>query len=104
MGWEIYIGGVAGASGRRMETYEAAARPLREWNRHRRDEAWAAELEHSEDELAAAPAAVYRRLRLQMLAAEREAVIAERDADRIDDETLRALTYDLDLWEATLNR
>lgn len=94
----------ARASGRPMENYEAAARPLREWNRHRRDEAWAAELEHSEDELAAAPAAVYRRLRLQMLAAEREAVIAERDADRIDDETLRALTYDLDLWEATLNR
>ena len=45
-----------------------------------------------------------RRLRLEMLAAERETFIAERDANRIDDEVLRSLMHDLDLQEATLNR
>lgn len=47
---------------------------------------------------------MFRDLRLQMLAAERAALIQERDDGRIDDEVLRALLHGLDLEEATLNR
>ncbi|HEU0190562.1 MAG TPA: Na+/H+ antiporter [Mycobacterium sp.] len=47
-------------------------------------------------------AAVFRRLRLAMLAAEREAFIAERDEGHIDDQVLRTLLHGLDLEEATL--
>ena len=39
-----------------------------------------------------------------MLAAERKAMIGERDAGRIDDEVLRTLLHDLDLEEAALSR
>jgi CPA1 family monovalent cation:H+ antiporter len=39
-----------------------------------------------------------------MLAAEREAFIAERDAGHIDDEVLRSVLNGLDLEEASLNR
>ncbi|HEX7323407.1 MAG TPA: Na+/H+ antiporter [Mycobacterium sp.] len=47
-------------------------------------------------------AAVFRRLRLEMLAAERETFIAERDRGHIDDQVLRTLLHGLDLEEATL--
>jgi Na+/H+ antiporter len=94
----------ARASGKPMEAYEQAAKVLREWNRRRRDEAWDDRLGRRDEEMGPAPAAVFRRLRLDMLAAERETFIAERDADRIDDEVLRRLMRDLDLQEATLNR
>ena len=77
---------------------------LREWNKRRRNEAWEERLGRGEEELGAGPAAAFRRLRLAMLAAERETFIAERDANRIDDEVLRSLMHDLDLMEATLNR
>lgn len=50
------------------------------------------------------PIAVLRRLRLEMLAAERTAFIAERDAGRIDDEVLREMLHGLDLEEAVLSR
>jgi monovalent cation/hydrogen antiporter len=46
----------------------------------------------------------FKRLRLEMLAAEREAFIAERDSGHIDDEVLRSVLRGLDLEEATLNR
>ena len=55
----------------------------------RRNEAWEERLGRGEDELGAGPAEAFRRLRLEMLAAERETFIAERDANRIDDEVLR---------------
>ncbi|MGB3896863.1 MAG: Na+/H+ antiporter, partial [Mycolicibacter sinensis] len=48
-------------------------------------------------------AAAFRRLRLEMLAAERAALVAERDLGRIDDQVLRSLLHGLDLEEATLN-
>ena len=94
----------ARASGEPVDSYERAAKVLREWNKRRRNEAWEERLGRGEEELGAGPAAAFRRLRLAMLAAERETFIAERDANRIDDEVLRSLIHDLDLQEATLNR
>jgi len=47
--------------------------------------------------------AAFRRLRLEMLAAERAALINERDLGRIDDQVLRTVLHRLDLEEATLN-
>jgi CPA1 family monovalent cation:H+ antiporter len=94
----------ARASGQPFDSYERAAKVLREWNKRRRNEAWEERLGRGEEELGAGPAAAFRRMRLEMLAAERETFIAERDANRIDDEVLRSLMHDLDLQEATLNR
>lgn len=94
----------ARAAGKPMDTYDRAAKVLREWNKRRRNEAWEERLGRGEEELGAAPAEAFRRLRLEMLAAERATFIAERDANRIDDEVLRSLMHDLDLQEATLNR
>ncbi|OBF13002.1 Na+/H+ antiporter [Mycobacterium sp. ACS4331] len=94
----------ARAAGKPMDSYERAAKVLREWNRRRRNEAWEERLGRGEEELGPAPSAAFRRLRLDMLAAERETFVAERDADHIDDEVLRTLMRDLDLQEATLNR
>ncbi|MGH3562506.1 MAG: Na+/H+ antiporter, partial [Mycobacterium sp.] len=47
--------------------------------------------------------AAFRRMRLEMLAAERETFIAERDRGQIDDQVLRTVLHGLDLEEATLN-
>ncbi|OBB35378.1 Na+/H+ antiporter [Mycobacterium sp. 852002-51961_SCH5331710] len=79
---------------------------LRAWNAQRRKSAFerlsrgatgtAADTDES-------PSAAFRRLRLEMLAAERAAFIAERDGGRIDDEVLRSVLRNLDLEEATLN-
>ncbi len=51
-----------------------------------------------------APAATFRRLRREMLAAEREVLVAHRDSGRIDDEVLRRMLRELDLEEAMLMR
>jgi CPA1 family monovalent cation:H+ antiporter len=51
------------------------------------------------DKIGESPAAAFRRLRLEMLAAERATFIAHRDSRQIDD-----LLRGLDLEEATLNR
>ncbi len=50
------------------------------------------------------PATVYRRLRREMLAAERAVFIRLRDQRRIDDEVLRRIMSELDFEEATLER
>ena len=75
-----------------------------------------AELEHSQAQLGVerlgrdeaaigeSPASAFRRLRLEMLAAERATFIAQRDNGQIDDEVLRDVLRGLDLEEATLNR
>ena len=94
----------ARADGKPMDTYDRAAKVLREWNKRRHNEAWEERLGRGEDELGTGPVEAFRRLRLEMLAAEREKFIEERDANRIDDEVLRSLMHDLDLQEATLNR
>ncbi|MFD8563178.1 Na+/H+ antiporter [Streptosporangium canum] len=50
------------------------------------------------------PSTVYRRLRREMLAAEREVLVRLRDEGRIDDEVLRRVMQELDFEEATLER
>ncbi|HEX5145016.1 MAG TPA: Na+/H+ antiporter [Mycobacterium sp.] len=87
-----------------IDVYERAAGLLRRANERRRNGAWEEQLGRGADELGASPSAAFRKLRLAMLAAERRAMIDERDAGRIDDEVLRSLLHDLDLEEAALNR
>jgi monovalent cation/hydrogen antiporter len=50
------------------------------------------------------PTALYRRLRREMLEAEREVFVQLRDNRRIDDEVLRRVLFELDLEEAMLAR
>jgi monovalent cation/hydrogen antiporter len=85
------------------DVHERAADVLRGWNTRRRNSAWE-RLGRDADEIGESPAAAFRRLRLEMLAAERTAFIAERDSGQIDDEVLRDVLRGLDLEEATLNR
>jgi len=80
-----------------------AAEVLRGWNERRQRAAWE-RLGRGEDEIGEGPAAAFKRLRLEMLAAERNAFIAERDAGAISDEVLRSALIGLDLEEASLNR
>ena len=49
-------------------------------------------------------AASYRRLRREMLEAERAVFVVMRDEGRIDDEVLRRVQHELDLEEAMLAR
>lgn len=53
---------------------------------------------------ATAPGTVYRRMRREMLNAERDVFVARRDAGHIDDEILRRVLRELDFEEATLDR
>jgi monovalent cation/hydrogen antiporter len=50
------------------------------------------------------PSAAYRRLRVEMLRAEREVIIQYRDSGRLDDEVMRNILRDLDLEESMLLR
>ncbi|MFI6815077.1 Na+/H+ antiporter [Nonomuraea sp. NPDC050328] len=50
------------------------------------------------------PSAIYRRLRQEMLLAEREVFVRLRDQRRIDDEVLRKVMAELDFEEAILER
>jgi monovalent cation/hydrogen antiporter len=86
------------------DVHQRAATILRGWNSRRQNAAWERRLGRSDDEIGESPAAAFKRLRLAMLAAERESFIAERDAGHIDDEVLRSVLNGLDLEEATLNR
>ncbi|HKP42475.1 Na+/H+ antiporter [Mycobacterium sp.] len=85
------------------DVHERAADVLRGWNTRRRNSAWE-RLGRDDEDIGESPASAFRRLRLEMLAAERETFIAERDSGRIDDEVLRTVLRGLDLEEATLNR
>jgi monovalent cation/hydrogen antiporter len=82
---------------------ERAAEVLRNWNTRRRNSAWE-RLGRDDEDIGESPASAFKRLRLEMLAAERETFIAERDSGHIDDEVLRSVLRGLDLEEATLNR
>lgn len=82
---------------------DRAADVLRAWNTRRRNAAWE-RLGRDDADIGESPTSAFRRLRLEMLAAERETFIAERDAGHIDDEVLRTVLHGLDLEEATLNR
>ncbi|MGH3913433.1 MAG: Na+/H+ antiporter, partial [Pseudonocardiaceae bacterium] len=76
---------------------------LRAAAEHRSHRGWErlgrAETEHGEP-----PSTMHRRLRLEMLAAERDTLVALRNEGRIDDEVLSRAVHDLDLEEALLNR
>jgi Na+/H+ antiporter len=85
------------------DVHERAADVLRGWNTRRRNSAWE-RLGRDDEDIGESPASAFRRLRLEMLAAERATFIAERDSGRIDDEVLRSVLRGLDLEEATLNR
>jgi len=50
------------------------------------------------------PAATYRRLRLQMLSAERSSILQARDTGAYDDEVLRAALQEIDVEESMLDR
>ena len=76
---------------------------LKHWNDRRRNAVWE-RLGRDDDDIGESPASAMRRLRLEMLAAERATFIAERDSGHIDDEVLRAVLHGLDLEEAALNR
>jgi hypothetical protein len=98
------------ASGEASDVHEEAAAVLRGWNTRRRNSAWE-RLGRDDAEIGESPASAFRRLRLEMLdaerqtfIAERQTFIAERDNGRIDDEVLRSVMHGLDLEQATLNR
>ncbi|KLO27452.1 sodium:proton exchanger [Mycolicibacter heraklionensis] len=84
---------------------ERAADALRGLNTRRRNAARERlrRFDPDHDDSDETAAAAFRRLRLEMLAAERVALINERDLGRIDDQVLRAVLHRLDLEEATLN-
>jgi monovalent cation/hydrogen antiporter len=86
-----------------VDIHEHAGKILEHWNERRRNAAWE-RLGRSDEEIGESPASAFRRLRLEMLAAERKTFIDERDAGRIDDEVLRTALRGLDLEEATLRR
>ena len=84
---------------------ERAADALRALNARRRNAARERlrRLSPDQDDSDETADAAFRRLRLEMLTAERVALIAERDRGQIDDSVLRAVLHRLDLEEATLN-
>ncbi len=90
------------------DAQEQAAAVLRAWSNRRRSFALNKldpdKLDPDEVDVGESAPAAFRRLRLEMLAAERDAFIGERDAGHIDEEALRSLLHGLDLEEATLNR
>ena len=75
---------------------------LRERAARRSNQVWE-QLGRSQQELEP-PAAAYRRLRLQMLSAERSSVLQARDSGVYDDEVLRVALTAIDLEESLLDR
>lgn len=76
---------------------------LRAWAEHRSLGAWE-RLGRPPEEHGESPTAAFRRLRREMLAAERDTFIRLRDEGRLDDEVLRQVLRELDLEEALLSR
>lgn len=86
------------------EATERAAEVLRGLNNRRRNAARERlRRQDADPNVDESAYAAFRRLRLEMLATEREAFIVERDCGRIDDQVLRGVLHGLDLEEATLN-
>ena len=76
---------------------------LRMHAEHRSNGAWE-RLGSGRTDTAEAPSSLYRRMRTEMLRAERQEIVRLRDAGELDDEILRVLVRDLDLEEALLSR
>ncbi|ASR35228.1 Na+/H+ antiporter [Prauserella marina] len=75
---------------------------LRDRVRHRSNAAW--EQLGTQGGAGETPSEIYRRLRLEMLAAERERFLESRDARRADDVVLRRVLSRLDIEESMLDR
>lgn len=82
---------------------ESVTTRLRRAAEHRSHSVWE-RLGRPETEHGEAPSVIYRRLRLEMLAAERETLVGLRDAGRINDKVLSRTLHELDLEEAMLSR
>ncbi len=82
---------------------ESVITRLRKVAEHRGHTVWE-RLGRPETELGEAPSVIYRRLRLEMLAAERKTLVGLRDTGRINDEVLTRTLHELDLEEAMLSR
>lgn len=76
---------------------------LRAWAEHRSLGAWE-RLGRPPEENGESPTATFRRLRREMLAAERDTFVRLRNEGRLDDEVLRRVLRELDLEEALLSR
>lgn len=87
----------------RAEHIDRIAGRLRTWTEQRSLGAWE-RLGRPAEEAGEAPTAAFRRLRREMLIAERDAFIRFRTEGRIDDEVLRRVLRELDLEEALLAR
>jgi len=85
------------------EHLERIAQRLRGWVEHRSLGAWE-RLGRGADQVGEPPSATFRRLRREMLVAERAAFIRLRDGGQLDDEVLRRVLRELDLEEALLSR
>ncbi|MDY7000055.1 MAG: Na+/H+ antiporter, partial [Actinomycetota bacterium] len=92
----------AAAQGRHSDVQERAAEALRAWVAERRAAAWDEVRADGDDSENLASA--FRQLRVEMIDAEREAFIAERNSGRIDDEVLRTALRNLDQEEAVFQR
>jgi CPA1 family monovalent cation:H+ antiporter len=75
---------------------------LRDRLQHRSDSAW--EKLGRQSEIAETPSKAHRRLRMEMLEAEREQLLAARDARTADDEVLRRVLEALDVEESMLDQ
>ena len=75
---------------------------LRERSNRRSNSAWE-RLGRTQSEFEP-PSATYRRLRVQMLIAERESILAARDSGGVDDEVLRAAMAAVDVEESLIDR
>ncbi|PKW19221.1 Na+/H+ antiporter [Saccharopolyspora spinosa] len=100
----------ARAARERLDELTAEAEPpgdvaerLHRAAQQRSNQAWE-RLGRSADEVGESPTAAYRRLRGEMLAAERAVFVQFRDNRRIDDEVLRRVMHQLDLEELWLSR
>jgi CPA1 family monovalent cation:H+ antiporter len=86
------------------EVDAAVVERLRELAEHRQLRAWERLGGGTGPEGEEVPSAAYRRLRREMLAAERRVFVRMRDERRIDDEVLSRVMNELDLEEAALHR
>jgi monovalent cation/hydrogen antiporter len=75
---------------------------LQERSMRRSNQIWE-QLGRSQEELEP-PAAAYRRLRLQMISAERSSILEARDSGAYDDDVLRSALNAIDLEESLLDR
>lgn len=82
---------------------EDVVHKLRTHAEHRSNGAWE-RLGDDRDDAAETPSGIYRRMRTEMLRAERDEFVRLRDTGELDDEILRAVVRDLDLEEALLSR